>query len=931
MRILFALIVLLSIVAYKGYGQSNGRMNYQAVLRDASQSIISDRTIEMKVQFLKGGPDGEIVYEEVHTLKTNANGLVTTVLGDGTPLFGDIIGINWGDASYYIKTLVDPDGGSNYNLIGVTEILSVPYAMYAERGGQPGPQGQMGPQGPQGPQGAQGATGPQGPQGPAGPQGEKGADGTGVKILGSIENEQQLPMGEGNSVGDMYILVSTGHGFVWDGNAWINVGQIRGPQGPAGPQGIQGIQGTTGLTGPQGPAGPIGPIGPVGPQGSVGPIGPMGPQGNQGVQGPQGTEGLSAYQIWLNLGNNGDMNAFIASLTGPQGPQGLQGSIGPVGPQGPAGPQGLQGPAGMVGPQGPVGPMGPVGPQGNDGLSAYQIWLNQGNAGDMNAFLASITGPQGPQGIQGVAGNVGPQGPMGPQGLQGPAGPVGPDGLQGPEGAMGPQGPQGPAGPIGPQGLQGPEGPVGPQGPQGPAGNISGPAGGDLIGNFPNPVVGTGAINADKIQNGAVTAAKIANGNVTTDKIALLSIDSGRLGNASVTPSKIANNAIFGNHLNDIIIGTEHIQALSITNVKLAANAVHFENILPGAVRTSSITANAVTQAHIANNAIVTSKLADLSVTTAKLAAGSVTADKLAPGLGGSNWTVSGSHVYRPSGRVGINTDSPSEFLDITHNTGSVRLGNSIFPIQVNTSSNALRYMSMTGPSYSVVVGGSNIGGNNPKTIFGSLGNQIEIGRVNNPSIFIGTDDNVGIGQPSTGPKLLVAGNISTTGNFIFSNSIFLQKIGEILTINTSFEPLNQNLQDLGSPNWRWRNIYLANQPIVSSDSRIKENVKPISYGLNTVRQLKPVQYNLIGEIDQNVNLGLIAQEVKKIIPEIVVVSQEKTVPHKSRSEGAMIIDDIHSIRYAELIPVLIKAIQEQSEIIDSLQERIRVLEDKSE
>jgi hypothetical protein len=905
MRILFALIIIFSFLAFKGYGQSNGRMNYQAVLRDASETIIADRNIEMKVQFLKGGPNGEIVYEEIHTLKTNTNGLVTTILGDGTPLFGDIKLINWSDASYYIKTLVDPAGGSNYNLIGVTEILSVPYAMYAERGGQPGPQGQIGPQGPQGPQGAQGATGPQGPQGPAGPQGEKGADGTGVNILGSVENEQQLPVGEDNSVGDMYILVSTGQGFVWDGNTWINVGQIRGPQGPAGPQGLQGIQGATGLTGPQGPVGPIGPTGPVGPQGPAGSMGPMGSQGIQGIQGPQGVEGLSAYQIWLNLGNSGDMNAFIASLTGSQGPQGLPGSIGPMGPQGPAGPQGPQGPEGIIGPQGPLGPMGPVGSQGNDGLSAYQIWLNQGNSGDINAFLASITGPQGPQGIQGVAGNAGPQGPIGPQGLQGPAGPAGP------------------------QGLQGPEGPMGLQGPQGPAGNISGPAGGDLVGNFPNPVVGTGAINTDKIQNGAVTAAKIANGNVTTDKIALLSVDSGRLGNASVTSSKIANNAIFGNHLNENIIGTEHIQASSITSIKLASNAVQFENILPGAVRTSSIMTNAVTQAHIANNAVVTSKLADLSVTTAKLAAGSVTADKLAPGIGGSNWTVSGTNVYRPSGRVGINTDSPIEFLDITHNTGSIRLGNSIFPIQVNTSSNALRYISMTGPSYSVVVGGSNIGGNNPKTILGSINNPVEIGRASSPAIFIGSDDKVGIGQASNGELLHVAGNVNVTGQVIFSNSIGFQRIGNLLALNAAFEPFNGNQYDLGSASFRWRNIYLVNQPIVGSDARIKENVQSISYGLNTIKQLNPVRYNLVGEDASKINLGLIAQEVKEIIPEIVVVSHMKYTKEQARSMGEISVDDMHSIRYSELIPVLIKAIQEQSELIEILEDRIRILEGK--
>ena len=83
--------------------------------------------------------------------------------------------------------------------------------------------------------------------------------------------------------GDIFIDLTTGEGYVWNGLGWFNFGPLRGPQGepgPEGPQGIQGEQGPQGLQGPQGDPGP----GPEGPQGEPG---PEGPQGEPGPEGPQ--------------------------------------------------------------------------------------------------------------------------------------------------------------------------------------------------------------------------------------------------------------------------------------------------------------------------------------------------------------------------------------------------------------------------------------------------------------------------------------------------------------------------------------------------------------------------------------------------------------------------------------------------------------------
>lgn len=168
----------------------------------------------------------------------------------------------------------------------------------------------------------------------------------------------------------------------------------------------------------------------------------------------------------------------------------------------------------------------------------------------------------------------------------------------------------------------------------------------------------------------------------------------------------------------------------------------------------------------------------------------------------------------------------------------------------------------------------------------------------------------VGSNNPNTWqPASLPADKWSDMGNALFP------------ALGRHVEPFTNNAWDLGNATFRWRNIYLNNQPNVGSDRRIKENIKAIPYGLDAILKMNPVQYNLIGVPSSDVSLGLIAQDVKKIIPEIVSVEntsdrngQDVRVADPSLPKG------MHSIRYGDLIPVLIKAIQE-------LEEKIRVLE----
>jgi len=173
MKKLFTIFVLVFVFAV-AYAQAPQKMSYQGVVRNAAGTLIQNGNITMKISILQGSATGSVVYEELHSATTNANGLVTVEIGGGTVLLGSLASINWGSAAYYIKTATDPNGATDYNIIGTSQMLSVPYALYAENSGTPGP---IGPQGPQGVAGNDGAMGPQGPQGPQGLTGAMGATG----------------------------------------------------------------------------------------------------------------------------------------------------------------------------------------------------------------------------------------------------------------------------------------------------------------------------------------------------------------------------------------------------------------------------------------------------------------------------------------------------------------------------------------------------------------------------------------------------------------------------------------------------------------------------------------------------------------------------------------------------------------------------------
>lgn len=175
---------LLTILLFLGinsllFAQAPERMTYQAVVRNSSDQLVTSQTIGTRISILQGGMAGASVYTETQNVSTNANGLLTLSVGSGTLVSGNFSNIDWSNGPYFIKSEFDITGGTNYTITGTTQLMSVPYALYAENSGSstPGPQGPAGPAGPQGTQGVQGIQGIQGVPGATGPAGPAGTTG----------------------------------------------------------------------------------------------------------------------------------------------------------------------------------------------------------------------------------------------------------------------------------------------------------------------------------------------------------------------------------------------------------------------------------------------------------------------------------------------------------------------------------------------------------------------------------------------------------------------------------------------------------------------------------------------------------------------------------------------------------------------------------
>jgi hypothetical protein len=429
------LILLFALLMITASAQPPQGFNYQAALRNSDGAALQSQSVTLRIS-LTNQAGTTTFFAEEQTATTNQQGVVSLHVGQGQVVSGSLSAIPWGTQQVYVKVELQTEGG-NFADMGISQLMSVPYAMFAADGnqgpqGNPGPQGETGPQGEPGPQGQPGETGPQGEQGPQGDIGAQGLSGAdGKTILHGTDNPTESVGNEG----DFYLNTTTTMlygpkaGTAW-GNGVLLIG-AQGLQGETGPQGETGLQGI---------------------------------QGEQGIAGADGTDGRTIFSGIINpnveTGIDGDfyINTATSFIFGPKNEGVWPDGISIIGAQGIQGEQGQEGPVGLQGPQGEQGPEGPQGPAGiglnNKGAWATGTTYESGDyvfapsLADENInsmWICQATAPfessmepklddtnwvefQAPQGEQGIQGETGSQGLQGEMGAQGPAGVAGQDG-----------------------------------------------------------------------------------------------------------------------------------------------------------------------------------------------------------------------------------------------------------------------------------------------------------------------------------------------------------------------------------------------------------------------------------------------------------------------------------------------------------------------
>ncbi len=111
--------------------QSPGLFNYQAVVRNSSGDLITNSDINFRISIREGSSQGTTVFSETQLVQSNSNGVCNLKIGDGNNITGSLSAIDWSSGTYFLQIETDASGGESFTETGTVQLLSVPYAMYA--------------------------------------------------------------------------------------------------------------------------------------------------------------------------------------------------------------------------------------------------------------------------------------------------------------------------------------------------------------------------------------------------------------------------------------------------------------------------------------------------------------------------------------------------------------------------------------------------------------------------------------------------------------------------------------------------------------------------------------------------------------------------------------------------------------------------------
>jgi hypothetical protein len=484
------------------------------------------------------------------------------------------------------------------------------------------------------------------------------------------------------------------------------------------------------------------------------------------------------------------------------------------------------------------------------------------------------------------------------------------------------------------------------------------------------------AVNTSKLASSSVTTDKIANNAITIDKLPSGGSNTTFLrgdGTWTLPPSNLSQwttsgTNIYNNNSGTVSIGTSSPSTLYKLDVR-GNTRITGDLIIDGEDALSYIGIKGFGEI---GSSISNSKLNLMSAPDQKVMIGSSTpTQKLDidgqirirggnPALGKvltssadgtatweqKAWTISSGHIIaNTSGNVGIGNISTSDKLLVA--------GNAKFEVNSTTTKPTLALVE-TEDDYSRLSFQNNINGgqwhiagrsydgasgaNNSRLNFYFQNNQGAADRMT-----ILGNGNVGINDANPTHKLQVNGSTYLKGELRISGTNPLDATitngfntmlftAPSLTTDlyqigfagnqasgqpqTSFYPLGNNKIDLGNSSNRWRTLFSVNPINSSSDMRLKKDIVDINNSLDLVMKMRPVSYTWKNG-DPDTHLGFIAQEMEKVLPEVV---------SKPTSEN-----DHYGMKYTELIPVLTKAIQEQQSMIENQNKELANLKSELE